>query len=95
MCEVYLIFLSGFALLGLYCFIDTLISVITMSKYPPTVTIFYNSSDVETMNKIRYIENNLPNNYNIFYPVDTEMSEEEQQKALLNYLDNVLSVNKK
>ena len=95
MCEIYLIFLSGFALLGLYCFIDTLISVITMSKYPPTVTIFLNSQDTDTMNKIRYIENNLPNNYNIFYPFDNKMSENEQQKALMNYLGNVLNVNKK
>ena len=95
MCEIYLIFLTGFALLGLYCFIDTLISMVTMSKYPPTVTIFYDSSDENTMYKIRYIENNLPNNYNIFYPFNKETSEEIQRKELCEYLENVLNINKK
>lgn len=94
MCEIYLIFLSGFALLGMYCFIDTLLSVLNMSKFPTTVTIYYNSRDEYTFRKIKYAENNMPNNYNIFYPFDDKKTEEEQRILLDEYLKSVLIVNK-
>ena len=95
MCEIYLIFLTGFALLGLYCFIDTLISIVSMSKYPVTVTIFFNTQKADTFAKLRYVENNVPNNYNIYYPFDETKSDEEQGKLIVEYLKNVYDVNKK
>ena len=95
MCEIYLIFLTGFALLGLYCFIDTVISIVAMSKYTPTVTIFYNTQKAEVFAKLRYVENNVPNNYNIYYPFDETKSDAEQGKLIVEYLNNVFGVNKK
>ena len=94
MCEIYLIIFSGFALLGLYCFVDTFLSVLSMSKFPPSVTVYYNSQDVNTFKKIKYAENNMPNNYNILYPFDDNKTAEEQRVLLDEYLKSVLIVNK-
>ena len=94
MYEIYMIFLTAFALLGLYCFVDTLFSIWDMPKQPPTVTVFLNSQDYKTFKKIKYIENNVPNNYNILYPFDQSKTEQEQLEILGKYLKNVLYVNK-
>jgi len=95
MFDVYMIFLTGFALFGLYCFVDSLLSILTLSEHPPTVTIFYNSQDEMTFKKIKYVENYLPNNYNIFYPFDDTKNEEEQSRILNEYLKSVFIVNKR
>ena len=95
MYTVYMIFLTGFALFGLYCFVDTLLSIIDYSKQPPTVTIFLNTQDYRTFKKIKYVENCVPNNYNILYPFENAETEQEQLIILNKYLKNVLNVNKK
>lgn len=93
--EVYLIVLTGFGVFGLYCFIDTLMSFFALAKFPPSITILKKSQDEAAFSKIKHIENNVPNNYTVFYPFETEKSEEEQMKILMGYIKNVLNVNKK
>lgn len=95
MYQIYLIFITGFGLFGLYCFVDTLLSIFSMSSFPPSITIMYNKQDDKTFKKIKYIEEAVPNNYNILYPFDSEKTEEEQQKILAEYIKNVLIVNKR
>ena len=92
--EVYLIILTGFAVLGVYCFTDTVFSALYFRKFPETVTIIKNTQDDATFKKIKYIEQNLPNNYTLFYPFDSNLGEKEQLEILDKYLKNVLNVNK-
>lgn len=94
MYTVYMIFLTGFALLGLYCFIDTLLSIAVMTKSPPSITIFGNNQDEKTFRKIKYVENCVPNNYCVMYPFDNTKTEDEQIVILSEYLKSVLIVNK-
>lgn len=91
--EIYLIIFTGFGMFGLYCFIDTVFSFFALAKFPPTVTIIKNVQEEMTFRKIKHIENNVPNNYTIFYPFDSAKDEKEQQEILHKYLQNVLDVN--
>ncbi len=93
--EVYFIILTGFALLGVYCFIDTIFSAIYCRRFPNSVTIIKNTQDDVTFKKIKYIEENLPNNYTVLYTFDNAKNDQEQLEILGEYLKNVLNVNKK
>lgn len=94
MLDIYMIFMSGFALFGLYCFAEAVLSILTLSEHPPTITIFLNSQDEMTFKKIKYVENYLPNNYNILYPFDETKTDEEQCHILNEFIKSVFIVNK-
>lgn len=95
MLQAYLIILSAFALLGLYFFIVTLISIIDSAKYPPSVTVLKADEGNKTAEKIKFIEENVPNSYTVLCRFDGETDVTEEQKILYGYVKSVLDVNKK
>ena len=96
--DIYIIILTGFAVFGMYCFADTVLAFFTLAKMPPSVMFVKRSYDENTLRKIKFAEQNVPNNYTVFYPMDDGEDEFEQYEKLNSYLDDILgvkSVNKK
>lgn len=95
--DIYIIILTGFAVFGIYCFADTLLTFFTLAKMPPSVMLVKRSYDENTLKKIKFAEQNMPNNYTIFYPMD-ENEDDGSLERLDSYLGDILgvkSVNKK
>ena len=92
--DVYMIVMTAFALFGIYCFVETVAEMISASKFPPSVTVMKNNFSEKTFQKIKYVQENLPNNYTVFYPFNETDSEEKQIRLLQEYLKDVLGVNK-
>ena len=86
--DIYLIILTGFAVFGVYSFFETLLTFFTFKNMPMSVMILKKDSDYKTMGKIKLAEQNVPNNYVVFYPF-----EEEKEKTLDDYVKDVLNVN--
>jgi len=87
------IVITAFAFFGFYCFIETIGDWFSAKNFPPTVTVFKNKDDVITFKKIKYVQENVPNNYTVFYPFEAADKAENQQKIFEEYLKEVLSVN--
>ena len=60
--DVYIIFMTAFALIGVLFLVTGIIELILGNGYPESVTIMKYSQDEKTMGKIKYIYNNIPNN---------------------------------
>ena len=86
--DIYLIILTGFAVFGIYCFFDVLITFFTLKNIPVSVLIMKTGADCKTMQKIKIAEQNIPNNHIVFYPFETD-----HDKTLFYYLKDVLYVN--
>lgn len=93
--QPYAVFLTAFAVIGMYFVINTVITFFYLAGFPPTVTIIARSEDEVFYKKIKHIEENVPNNYTVVYPFDGSKSEAEQQRILSEYIKNVLTVNKR
>lgn len=93
--DILFIVTTAFAMFGLYCFVEMVSDMFHCLKFPPTVTIIFDSEDIETYRKIKYIQQNIPNNYLFFYDTQTGERVENQQQLLEKYLKDVLSVNNK
>lgn len=94
MTDVLFIVMTAFAMFGFYCFAETVSEIIAVRNFPKSVTIFKNQDDYKTYRKIKYVEQNVPNNSIIFYPEknlnDNEKLEfEETLKCILEIADNV------
>lgn len=90
--DVYIIILTAFGMFGIYCFIETLLTFFDLAKMPPSVMIMRNDADENTLKKIDFVQQNVPNNYIVFYPVETEEEGENPEQQLYSYLENVLGV---
>lgn len=91
--NIYMIFMSAFALFGIYCFVEFIAEIFAVSKFPPSVVIMKNISDEKSFQKIKYIQENLPNSYTVLYPFSEDESENQQKDLLCRYLNEVLDVN--
>ena len=89
--DIYIIILTGFAVFGMYCFIDTVFTLFSIGKMPASVMIMKNDMDDKTFKKVKFAEQNMPNNYTVFFPFDNQ-PEENQLEILSGYLENVLGV---
>lgn len=89
--DIYIILLTGFAVLGLYCFIDTIICFFSLKDMPASVLIMKNDLNVKVLKKLKFAEQNIPNNYILLYPFDEEDCDN-QTELLEAYLENVLDV---
>ena len=90
--DVYLIVLTGFAVLGIYCFFEAVLNIFAFRKMPLSVMIIKNDTDEYTMKKIKFAEQNIPNNYTLFYPFSYDEDKEKQLETLNAYLEDVLGV---
>ena len=86
--DIYLIILTGFAVFGIYSFFETLLTFFTLKNMPTSVMVMKNDTDSRTMHKIKLAEQNIPNNYIVFYPFETE-----NEKNIDEYIKDVLNVN--
>ena len=91
--DFFMIIMSAFALFGFYCFAEFIAETFAVSKVPPSVVIMKNISDEKTFQKIKYIQENLPNNYTVLYPFGEAYGEGQQGELLCRYLNEVLDVN--
>ena len=90
--DIYLIILTGFAMFGIYCFLEAVFNIFSFRKMPLSVMIVRNNTDEYTMKKIKFAEQNIPNNYTVFYPFSDEEDKEKQMEILNEYLEGVLGV---
>ena len=90
--DIYLIILTGFSMFGIYCFLEAVFNIFSLRKMPLSVMIIRNNIDEYTMKKIKFAEQNIPNNYTVFYPFSDEEDKEKQMKILNEYLEGVLDV---
>ncbi len=89
--DICMIILTAFAMLGVYCFLDTVFTLVQLRNMPPSVMILKNSTDYETMKKIKFAEQNIPNNSIFLYPTHTENDVDGQKME--DYIKDVLNVN--
>ncbi len=90
--DIYIIILTGFAVFGIYCFIETVLTFFSIRKMPASVMIMKNDMRDTTFRKVKFAEQNVPNNYTVLYPFDSETDGGKQLEILNEYLENVLDV---
>ena len=90
--DIYIIILTAFGMFGIYCFIETLLTFFDLAKMPPSVMIMRNETDENTLKKVDFVQQNVPNNHIVFYPAEEKIGEENQMETLCNYLESVLGV---
>ena len=92
--DVYMIILTAFALLGLFCLIDGIIMSIRFSAAPRTVTVMLAEKSFSTYDTVQYIHNTLYNNEIIVISegdyTDFPMATVVQEKDLHRYITNAL-----
>ena len=90
--DILFIFTTAFALFGLYCFVETISDMGMWAKFPHTVTIIKDCQDDMTFKKIKYIQENLPNNSITVYPFENSGN---SQQSIEEFINDVLCVNNK
>ncbi|MEG1801633.1 MAG: hypothetical protein RR273_06605, partial [Oscillospiraceae bacterium] len=92
--DIYMILLTGFAVFGVYCFVDMLYTLFYMKKVPKTVTFLNYSIDPFTQRKIRLMQNSVGNNDIVFISENMENIYDDtkiSKKAdIMQYIDNGL-----
>ena len=91
--DIYFIIFSAFAFFGVYCMWIKIKEWIYNSKFPVSLIIIENNDSEIYMQKIKYIQENIPNNYTIMYPFDN-CKKEEQIKMLQKYIDDIFNHSK-
>ena len=89
--DIGIIILTAFAMFGVYCLADTVLTLLSLRSMPPSVMILKNSNDFCTMKKIKFAEQNMPDNYIFLYPPQKE--DDNTGRKLEDYLKDVLNVN--
>ncbi len=92
--DIYMIFLTAFAIFGLFCLIEQIVMAVKYSSSPKSVTILNYDAAFSTYDSIRYIHNTLYNNEILVVsenpatvcPLATTVS----QAELLKYITNAL-----
>jgi len=93
--DILFIVITAFALFGLYCLAETISDTAYASKFPPSVIIVNNSSDEATFKKIKYVQENIPNNHIIVFPFEENAPAHQSYGNFEEYLKDVLCVNNK
>ena len=88
MVQIYFIVVMAFAFFGLYCLIVTIVDTINSANYPPTLVSLKNTDEKRTYDKIKYIQENLPNNY--IYLLDEDGANTDE---MIKYLYEIMNVN--
>lgn len=64
--NAYMIFMTGFAVFGLYCFLEMIFSLITGLKSPGSVTVMRYSESAACYRKLRSVQSSVFNNEILF-----------------------------
>lgn len=64
--DIYIIFLTAFAVFGLYSVFVMLVELYDSHNSPPSVTFIPYSTDEKTLSKIMSLSNHIPNNTIVF-----------------------------
>lgn len=88
MVQIYFIVVTALAFFGLYCLIVTIVDTINSANYPPTLVILKNTDEKRTYDKIKYIQENLTNNY--IYLLDEDGANTDE---MIKYLYEIMNVN--
>ena len=91
--DIIFIIITALALFGIYCIAETVSETVSGAKYPPSVTIVHNSQEDLTFRKIRYIQENVPNNHVIVYPLKNDVIMPQINGNLEEFIKDVLCVN--
>lgn len=92
--DILFIITTGFALFGVYCMIETISDMFAVRNFPSTVTVFTDEDDEITYRKIKYVEQNIPNNHIYIYS-DTAGKADNMRENFEDIIKNVLCVNNK
>lgn len=80
--DILFIITTAFAFFGIYCFAETVSEFFSVSKFPPSVTVVLTENEDLAYRKIKYIEQNIPNNHIVLYN-DDAVSFDQQIKDVL------------
>ena len=93
MFDVYMIFITAFAVFGLYCLVESIVMYMCFRNSCETVTIIKYNGEYSTQNTIQYLNNTLYNNQvvvvskeKIIFPQADAVSEEDLHKYITNAL---------
>ena len=92
--DILFIVATAFALFGVYCFVEFVVNMFAISKFPSSVTVIKNCNDDLTFKKMKYVQENIPNNYIVFYPFDNETNES-LYVNFEEYIKGVFEINNK
>lgn len=92
--DILFIITTGFAMFGMYCLAETIWDMLSVREFPVTVTLFADNDNEITYRKIKYVEQNIPNNHIFIYPCKTA-EDENKEKNFDDLLKDVLCVNNK
>lgn len=60
--DIYMIILTAFAVFGLFCISEEIITAIRLSNAPKSITVLLYDRHFDTYNTVQYIHNTLHNN---------------------------------
>ena len=95
--DIYMIFLTAFALLGAFCLIESIFMGIRYGKCSETVTIIKYDNEIQVLNTVEYLHNTLYNNKIIIVSDNKEeclMVPTVTQEELHKYITNALFTKK-
>ena len=92
--DIYMIILTAFAVFGLFCIAEEIITAIRLSDAPKSVTVLLYDRHFDTYNTVQYIHNTLYNNEiimlsedsNDICPLATTVTPDELHKYITNAL---------
>ena len=93
--DILFIITTAFALFGIYCLAETISDMVAVSKFPPTITVIATENEEQAFRKIKYIEQNVPNNYTFLYTVQKAENTDAENSLLNQFVKDVLYVNNK
>ena len=92
--DIYFIVFTAFAFFGVYCLWINIKKWINNSKFPVSLIIMENNNSEIHLQKIKYIQENIPNNYTVMYPFDN-CKDDEQLQILQKYIETIFNDSKK
>lgn len=84
--DILFIVTTAFAFFGIYCFAETIAEFFAVSKFPPSVTVVLTENEDLAYRKIKYIEQNIPNNHIVLYNDDNILFDQQIKDVL--YVNN-------
>ena len=80
--DILFIITTAFAFFGIYCFAEIVSEIFSVSKFPPSVTVVLTENEDLAYRKIKYIEQNIPNNHIILYNDDNILFDQQIKDVL-------------
>ncbi|MBR2027778.1 MAG: hypothetical protein IKA10_02155 [Oscillospiraceae bacterium] len=93
--DILFIVTTAFALFGIYCFAETVYEIFSVSAFPPSVTVIAAENEELAYRKIKYIEENVPNNHTVIYRDQSKENSADEAVLLNQMIKDVLYVNNK